>query len=394
MAQFPRLSAAADAVPLSIFARLYERLSRFQGDVIPLQIGDTHLTPPVRLCDVDLAGGRELYAYAPPQGWAPLIERLVEKVRGRNRIPVAPDGIQVTCGATHALSCAVGALLDPGDEILLLSPHWPLIRGIAQTRSVVPIEVPFTQPVIAGEDPAQVLEGVVTPRTTAIYLCTPNNPDGLVLDERMLGAIADVAKRHDLWVLADEVYEDYVYEGKQRSIAALPGMADRTITVFSFSKSYAQAGLRVGYAAGPSAAMSAVRKMANHSVYNVPQAMQKAALASLDGGDGFLAAARERYRAVRNRARSAIVAPCGQPNGSTYLFLDLRSWCIDEPCAMAVLERIAEAGVLLAPGAPFGEMYGQYARLCFTAVDEARLDEGIARINAVLGDVPRATTLP
>jgi N-succinyldiaminopimelate aminotransferase len=394
MAQFPRLSAAADAVPLSIFARLYERLGRFQGDVIPLQIGDTHLTPPVRLPELDFSGGRELYAYAPPQGWAPLIERLVEKIRSRNGIAVTPDGVQVTCGATHALSCAVGALLDPGDEILLLSPHWPLIRGIAQTRCVVPIEVPFTQPVIAGQDPHDVLEGVVTPRTTAIYLCTPNNPDGLVLDERMLSAIADVARRHDLWVLADEVYEDYVYDGKHRSIAALPGMAERTITVFSFSKSYAQAGLRVGYSVGPSAAMSAVRKMANHSVYNVPQAMQRAALASLERGDAFLAATRERYRAVRDRARASIVAPSGLPNGSTYLWLDLRAWCVDEPCAMAVLERIAEAGVLLAPGAPFGEMYGQFARLCFTAVDEARLDEGIARINRVLADVPRAAAVP
>jgi aspartate/methionine/tyrosine aminotransferase len=389
MAQFPRLSAAAEAVPLSIFQRLYERLGRFQGDVIPLQIGDTHLTPPVRLPELDLAGGKELYAYAPPQGWPPLIDRLLEKVRACNRIPVERDGLQITCGATHALSCAVGALLDPGDEILLLSPHWPLIRGIAQSRCAVPIEVPFTQPVIAGEDPHDVLEGVVTPRTTAIYLSTPNNPDGLVLDEKMLGAIADVARRHDLWLLADEVYEEYVYEGTHRSIASLPGMADRTVTVFSFSKSYAQAGLRVGYAVGPPAAMAAMRKMTNHSVYNVPQAMQKAALAALDRGEGFLAAARERYRSVRDRARGQIQAPCGDPNGATYLWLDLRAWTDDEPCAMAVLEQIAEAGVLLAPGAPFGEMYGQFARLCFTAVEEARLDEGIARINRVLAGLPK-----
>ena len=184
MAQYPHLSAAAQAVPLSIFARLYERLSRFQGDVIPLQIGDTHLPPCVRLPELDFAGTSELYAYAPPQGWKPLIEALVEKIRSRNQLPVTPENVQVTCGATHALSCAVGALLDPGDEIILLSPHWPLIKGIAQSRCVTPIEVPFTQPLIAGEDPEKVLEGVVTPRTSAIYLSTPNNPDGLVLDQR------------------------------------------------------------------------------------------------------------------------------------------------------------------------------------------------------------------
>jgi aspartate/methionine/tyrosine aminotransferase len=398
MAQYPRLSAAAEAVPLSIFARLYERLGRFQGDVIPLQIGDTHLPPPVLLPEIDFTGGRDLYAYAPPQGWAPLVERLVEKVRAQNRIPIEPAGVQITCGATHALSCAVGALLDPGEELVLLTPHWPLIRGIAQSRCVVPVEVPFTQPIIAGADPREVLEGVVTPRTSAIYLCTPNNPDGLVLDDRTLQAIAEVALRHDLWVLADEVYEEYVYDGAHCSIAELPGMAERTITVFSFSKSYAQAGLRVGYCVGPAAAMAAVRKMANHSVYNVPQAMQKAAAIALDRGAPFLDAARAKYRAARDRARSTIAAPCGEPNGSTYLFLDLRAWAgsgVDEDggtndvCAMSVLEQIAEAGVLLAPGAPFGEAYGAFARLCFTAVDGDRLDEGIARINSVLATLPR-----
>ncbi len=389
MSRHPRLSAAADALPASLFARLYERLARFSGDVIPLQIGDTFLPPPVRLPELPFTGDRELYAYAPPQGWAPLVDRLVDKVRTRNRIPVAHDGVQITCGATHALSCAVGALLDPGDEIVLLTPHWPLIRGIAQSRSVIPVEVPFTQPVLAGEDPADVLRHAIRPRTAAIYLCSPNNPDGLVLDEHTLGVIAEVAQRHDLWVLADEVYEDYVYEGAHRSIASLPGMAERTITVYSFSKSYGQAGMRVGYAVGPSLAMAAVRKMANHSVYNVPQAMQQAALAALDRGAPFLAEARARYQQTRDRVRAAITAPCVLPQGSTYLFLDLSAWCPEPDCSMGVLEEIAEAGVLLAPGAPFGEAYAKWARLCFTAVDPARLDDGIARVNAVLARIPR-----
>ncbi len=389
MSRHPRLSAAADALPASLFARLYERLARFDGDVIPLQIGDTHLAPPVRLPDVDYAIDRELYPYAPPQGWAPFVDRVVDKVRTRNQIPVSHDGVQITCGATHALSCAVGALLDPGDEIILLTPHWPLIRGIAQSRCVVPVEVPFTLPLLDGEDAAEILRHVIRPQTAAIYLCTPNNPDGLVLDEHTLGVIAEVAQRHDLWVLADEAYEDYVYDGVHRSIAAMPGMAERTITVYSFSKSYAQAGLRVGYAVGPSPAMAAVRKMANHSVYNVPQAMQKAALGALTGGAPFLAGARARYQAARDRAHAAIAAPCIVPQGSTYLFLDLSQWCPEPDCAMGVLERFAEAGVLLAPGAPFGEVYGKWARLCFTAVEQPRLDEGIARINRVLAAMPR-----
>jgi N-succinyldiaminopimelate aminotransferase len=387
LAQFPRLSGAADAVPLSIFARLYERLARFSGDVIPLQIGDTYVLPPdvAQLSRIDwsAASDRELYAYAPPAGWPPLIAAIVDKLARKNQLAIQPDNVQVTCGATHALACAVGAVLDPGDEIILLTPHWPLIRGIAQTRTAVPIEVPFSQRLIEDPslDPIALLEAGVTPRTSAIYISSPNNPDGLVLTEEMLRAVADVARRHDLWILSDEVYEDYVYDGARHvSIATLAGAADRTITVFSFSKAYAQAGLRVGYAIGPAAVIAAMRKMANHTIYNVPQAMQRAALAALQYGDAFLATARERGRKARDLAHARLRVPTVVPQGSTYLFVDLA----DGDC-MPVLERIAEAGVLLAPGSAFGAIYEGWARLCFTAVDPERLEVGIERINQVLG---------
>ena len=387
---FPRLSVAAEAMPLSIFARLVEKLKSFQGDVIPLQIGDTYLLPPEagRLAATPLGDDRDLYAYGPAPGWQPLLDALVAKVRTRNRIPVEDGGIQVTAGATHALACAVGALLDPGDEMILLTPHWPLIRGIAQSRSVVSLEVPFSQMLLADPslDPYALLARAVSARTRAIYLCTPNNPDGMILDRRVLDAIARVAEQAGLWVLSDEVYEDYTYDGEHLSIGSLPGMADRTVTVFSFSKSYGQAGLRVGYVAGPRRVIEAVRKMSNHSVYNVPHAVQRAALASLRQGDGFLADARRRYRQARDRAIAALSIPVRVPQGATYLFLDLagqRGACA-EGC-LPVLERIASAGVLLAPGAPFGAAYADWARLCFTAVSEDRLLEGIARINRVLG---------
>ena len=392
VANFPRLAAAAEAVPLSIFARLYERLARFSGDVISLQIGDTYLLP---VGDARLQAqpwseiaGAELYAYAPPAGWPPLIQAILHKLATRNGIVVGTGGVQITCGATHALSCAVGAVLDPGDEIVLLTPHWPLIKGIARSRCAVPVEVPFSMPLIEdpARDPVAMIEAGVTERTAAIYVSSPNNPDGLVLDERMLRAVVDVAARHDLWILSDEVYEEYVYGPRHLSVATLPRAAQRTITVFSFSKSYAQAGLRVGYAVGPEPVIAALRKMANHSIYNVPQAMQRAAHAALAEGDAFLAATRERYRATRDLARGRLGVPTHLPQGSTYLFLDLRPY--GEGDGMSVLERIADAGVLLAPGAAFGEVYRGWARLCFTAVDPDRLVEGIDRINAVLGVSP------
>ena len=378
-----------------MFARLYERLAHFSGDVIPLQVGDTHLLPTrsARMCQQPWSelSARELYAYAPPAGWGPLLDVIADKVKTRNRIPVEPGGVQVTCGATHALSCAMGALLDPGDELILLTPHWPMITGIAQTRSVIPVEVPFSPLVAAnpGMDVEVLIEAAITSRTSAIYVCSPNNPDGVLFDERVLRSIVNVAERYGLWIISDEVYEDYVYDGTHLSIASLPGAEQRTITVFSCSKSYAQAGLRLGYAVGPARAMAAVRKMANHSIYNVPQGLQRAAMRALLDGAPFLRNTRDTYRVARDAADRALGVAHTLPQGATYLFLDLREHAKGD--CIEVLERIAEAGVLLAPGKSFGHVYEGWARLCFTAVEPKRVHEGIARINQVLGVYPRTS---
>ncbi len=375
VSRFPNVSTAGAAVPASIFARLREHIARFPGDVIPLQIGDTHLAPPSRLDEVawaELAVG-DLYAYGAPGGWGPLVEAITEKAATKNRITVTSAGVQVTVGATHALSCAVQALCDRGDELILMTPHWPLIRGIALGFGVVPVEVSY----------GASLEAAITPRTAAIYLATPNNPDGAMLGVPELTAIAAVAARHGLWLLSDEVYEDYGYEAEHTSIASLPGAAERTVTVFSFAKSYAQAGLRVGYALGSEAVISTMRKLVNHSVYNVAMAMQRPALGAMRGGAAFLADARASYRSARDRARARLVAPAELPAGGAYLWVDFRRWT-GEDC-MPVLERCAAAGVLLAPGSAFGGVCSSHARLCFTGVPAERLDEGVDRINAVLG---------
>ncbi|MBX3160754.1 MAG: pyridoxal phosphate-dependent aminotransferase [Deltaproteobacteria bacterium] len=382
MARFPAFSSAGAATPASIFARLREHLARFQasggGDVIPLQIGDTYLPPAARLDEVTWTEmpPSELYAYGSPNGWAPLVDAIAAKAQRRNGIDAGAGGVQVTCGATHALSCAVAALLDPGDELILMTPYWPLIRGIALGRNVVPVEVPY------GD--AAALARAITPRTAGIYYATPNNPDGAMLDAGALAAVVDLAVQRDLWIFADEVYEDYVYDGAHLSAAALPGGAARTVTVFSFAKSFAQAGLRVGYALGPEPVIATIKKLVNHSVYNVPVAMQRAAHAALLADrSAFLDGALARYRAARDRARTRLAAPTTLPPGGAYLWLDLRPWSPDGDC-MSLLERFAARGVLIAPGNAFGSTHGAFARLCFTGVPPDRLDEGIDRINAVL----------
>jgi aspartate/methionine/tyrosine aminotransferase len=370
---FPELSAAGHAVPASIFARLRDHLAKFPGDFIPLQIGDTHLPPAAALDALAWTDPVDLYAYGSPEGWRPLIDGVVEKLRRDNGLAdITAANVQIAVGATHALACTVQALCNPGDELVLLTPHWPLIRGMALGLGVTPVELPFDASIAE-------LEASITPRTAALYYATPNNPDGAMLSRSRLEALIALAHRRNLWLIADEVYEHYGYDAAHVSAAALPGGAERTVTVFSFTKSYAQAGLRIGYAVGPAHVVAALKKLVNHTVYNVPVAMQRGAAAALATGAPFLADAHGRYRALRDRARARLAVKTASPPGGAYLWVDF-----GVPDCMPILERCAAAGVLLAPGSAFGERCTGHARLCFTGVPPARLDEGIDRINAVL----------
>ncbi|HEY4175870.1 MAG TPA: pyridoxal phosphate-dependent aminotransferase [Kofleriaceae bacterium] len=379
MARFPDVSAAGAAVPASIFARLREHLARYPGDVIPLQIGDTYLPPPAGLADaISDASDAELYTYGAPHGHAPLLETIAE------RHGVGVDHVQIAMGTTQALAATVGALCDPGDELIMLTPHWPLIRGIALAAHVVPVEVIAHGSLPTAELVARIA-AAITPRTTAIYFATPNNPDGEMLSREQLAAIATLAEQRGLWLIADEVYEHYTYDAAHASIAAIAPA--RTVSTYSFAKSYAQAGLRVGYAVGPAAVMSTMRKLINHGVYNVPVAAQRAAVAAMRSGDRFLADARGLYRAARDATRARLKAPAALPPGGAYLWVDFGAWSGDD--CMPVLENCAAAGVLLAPGSAFGAACERYARLCFTGVSPTRLAEGVDRINAVLETMPR-----
>ena len=389
------MSLAAGAMPPSIFARLVERLAAHQGEVFPFHLGDTHLLPPeaARLEALEWTSARAgtLYRYAAPAGDPDLIAALVRKLAAENDLHVGPGALQITAGATHGFSCATRLTLDADDEILLLAPFWPLVRGQVHAVGGRPVEVPFSSELYAdpAADPAALLGAYLTPRTAAIYLTTPNNPDGKVLDERALAGIAAVARAADLWVLADEVYEDYAFEGRRHlSIASLPGMAERTLTVFSFSKSYGQAGLRVGYVVGPEGPLAALRKLSNHSIYNVPVAMQRAALVALEEGGPFLGAAREAYAVARD-ATMAAVARAGlrahRPEGGAYVFVDFARLVGDDGSALPILEKLAAGGVLLSPGDAFGKRYARFARLCYTATTPERLAAGLTRFVEILG---------
>lgn len=381
-------------MPTSVFESLKLRAQNYQGPIVPFHVGDTHLDPPkvARLGMQGFTDGSDpdLYKYSPAHGDTSFLDAILNKLVVDNGMDwVRPDNVQITMGATHALSSCVRTALNPGEEILLLTPHWPLMRGIALSCGLRPVEVPFSHVLMRDQkaDVEELLEQYVTPETAAIYFANPNNPDGIVYSKRELQGIAKVAKKHGLWVISDEVYEKFVYDGEFCSIATLPGMREQTLTVFSFSKTYGLPGLRVGYVVGPTRVMLGARKMTNHTVYNVPRAMQRAAMAALSHGAEWVEEARELYAKHRDLASELIVAPNVKPQGATYLFLDLTEYCAeDAESSVCVLERLVDAGMLLTPGAAFGQHYRKWARLCFTSVSYDELGESLLRLNRVLVD--------
>ena len=383
----PQLSASARALRESIFSRLQGRLGQHGADGVPLHLGDTCLAPPASARETPVTTAAD-WRYGAPAGEAPLLAALADKLRRRNRLHwVTEANLQVTVGATAALAAAARALLDPGDEIICPTPHWPLIRGIVTNAGGVVVEAPLTQALYADADAdaGALLAPHITPRTVALYVTTPNNPDGKQLTRRHLEQIAALARAHDLWILADEVYEDLAWAHEHVSIASLPGMAERTLTAFSLSKSYAIAGHRLGYVVGAAAPLHALRKVANHTVYNVPSVLQRIGLTLLTdpAARAWLDAARASYCEARDEASRLLLAPHFVPDGATYLFADL-SRHAPHGDLWPLVERLLDAGVSIAPGEQFGRHFARHARICFSAVPRDRLRVGLARLAEVL----------
>lgn len=404
------LSEVARRIRPAVFAELQSRIDALAArgeELIPLHIGDTHLAPPegargvLGSLDPDDAA---LHRYGATAGLAPLREAIARVLarRGIDRDPVSE--VLVGNGGTHALYCAARAVLDAGDEIILASPYWPLAPGVFTACGAVPVEAPFTQQLYKNPslDPAVLLATALGPKTKAIYFISPNNPDGKVLTAAQLERIAAFAREHDLWVFADEVYADVVFDGAgltAPSIVGLEGMRERTIALHSLSKSHALAGLRVGFVTAPERVVTAARRVSTHTAFNVSLAMQRAGVAAL-ADDAFPRSAREAYRAARDATVHALE---GAPihfhvaEGATYLFLDFapaiaaRGSAGERPL-YAILERAVDRGVLLAPGDAFGEHYGTFARLCFTSVTPARVVSGVERLREAVEAYVRGAT--
>ena len=375
----PRFAPTTEAMPGAVFSPIAGRMREVPGGVCPLHIGDTWMEPFTggRMQDLREADHPGLHRYCETRGVPALVDAVVEKVRARNGLRCEPENVLVTAGATGALCAALGAITSPGDEVLILAPFWPLIRGIVAAFRADPVEVPFYDRVASADDAVAAVAERTTPRTTALYVSSPNNPTGRVLPEAWLAALAGWAEREGLWLLSDEVYEDYVYRGAHVSTARF--LPERTLSVFSFSKAYGMAGNRTGYLVGPEAAITQAQKISTHTFYAAPTSGQVAGLRALRGGADWMQRARECYEAVgRGAAERLGVAP---PEGSTFLFLDVVKK-LDARGIWGFLEDCVSDGIALAPGPSCGRDYESWVRLCYTSAPPEQVLAAVDRVAA------------
>jgi aspartate aminotransferase len=341
--------------------------------------------------------------YLQTAGVPRLQELLAARLRSKNAVPVgSPDEVLVTNGGIHALYLLFQALLEPGDEVIIPDPQWPPTTGTIVAARGVPVRCPYHE--ARGWRPdAGELEARVTPQTRAIYVNSPHNPTGGVLGRADLEAIADIARRHDLVVVSDEAYEDVVFGAEHVSIASLDGMYERTVPVYTFSKTYAMTGLRLGYLAIADAALrDRVRKLLFFSAGNVSSVVQYGGIGALEGSQVVVETYRRELQERRDLFYGGMAAAGGvfqgePPAGSFYAFLrfdgrwrELATQPVPTGGALAdggeswaITEYLITRGRIgCIPGADFGPGGERYLRFCF-ARERAELRgalESIARL--------------
>jgi aspartate aminotransferase len=338
--------------------------------------------------------------YIPNNGIPELRAALATKVQKKNGIAdVTANDIFVTNGAMHALFVTFGALLDRGDQVIVPDPMWTEVVENIKLAGGIPVGIALRAEDDFEYQPAAI-EAAITPRTTAIFLNTPHNPTGAVLSERTLRAILEIAERHGLWVVADEAYEDVTYDpARHVSVASLvpsvaPLHAERVISIFSLSKSYAMSGLRTGYIVTRSPLLhDRIPKLLRCTINGVNSVAQWTALAAVTGDQTQLAQMRAEYLIRRDLMVDALTGIEGvrpfTPRGSFFVWVELDPSLyerLDVRDADGLSSLLAELGIGSAPGDAFGKTCDDALRFSFScATDMVR--EGAEALHDVLAQV-------
>ncbi|HYE64671.1 MAG TPA: pyridoxal phosphate-dependent aminotransferase [Pyrinomonadaceae bacterium] len=375
-----RLAARLDDVGFSDIVNVRNRIMELRAEgatVYQFEGGEPFNNTPEHIKE---AMARALHEnrtrYAPSSGIPELRAAIADKLRERNRIPAREANVIVVNGGMQGLHGAFQAVVNPGEEVLVFSPYWTPIKDLIAHCQGSTVMVPTEEARRAGF--VETLKRYATERTRAIYYNTPQNPTGIVFTREEAEAVARFAQEYDLIVIADEAYEDLVYDGEHVSIAALDGMMERTITAFTLSKSYAMTGWRMGYAVTTEPWMTGLRKTTLYSTNGVSTPGQWAALAAINTRTDFLEKMRDAYRHRRDlllAGLNELGLMCSKPAGAFYAFPDVTR--IDKDSRRAAEILLDRAQVATVPGIVFGQHGEGHLRFSFsTSIEtiEAGLD--------------------
>ena len=353
-------------------------------DVISFSLGEPDFTTPDNILDAAKASlDRGFTHYTPSTGIPELRKAVAERARSFNKLDVQAKNVLIT-PCKHAIFMAAMAYIDPGDEVLLPDPGWVTYEADIRLCGGIPVYVPLRFEDGFVLDPA-VIESLITPKTRMIILNTPANPTGCVIPEKTIRAIAELAMEHDIMVLADETYENLVYSGMHFSIASIPGMMDRTITVSGLSKTAAMTGWRIGWAISTEQNIKDLNKLQGHTVSCCTSFAQEGAVEALTGDQAPIAKMVAEFKERRDLVIDLLSEIEGLetkvPEGAFYVFPKYSADISSAELAKRLLE---EQHVAVTPGIAFGPHGEGFFRISYAA-SEADLREGIARIKKFMG---------
>lgn len=381
-------------IPFSGIRKVFQAASEMerQGEhIIHLEIGRPAFDTPLHIKDAAKQALDEgIVHYTSNYGLPDLRHVIADKLLAENAIQVDPESeIIVTVGVNEAIMLVALALLDPGDEVLIPDPSWLHYFYCARLAEARPVGVPLWEHNRFRLDPDD-LERAITARTRMVILTTPHNPTGAVLDRESLERIAEVAIKHGLLVVSDEIYEKILYDGAQHhSMATLPGMADRTITLNGFSKAYSMTGWRLGYVAARRHLIDAMIRVHQYSATCANSFAQRGAVAAYRGSQACVADMVREFDRRRLLLMSALEqiegVRCVRPQGAFYVFPSIEAFGLSSEQVAAHLLEYAKVAVV--PGSSFGKYGEGYLRLAYSNSYED-IERAMERIYRALRQVP------
>jgi arginine:pyruvate transaminase len=350
-------------------------------DVIILSIGDPDFATPEAFMDAGIAALRAGDTHYSDIAGRPLLRAAIARqFEARTGVPTSSRNVIVMSGAQNALFGTAQVICEAGRDAVVLEPMYVTYDATIRATGASIVLSPQS-PKTGFRVDLEALAAAVTPATSAIFFATPNNPTGAMMTREDLDGIAEIARRRDLWVVADEVYADICFEREHLSIASLPGMAERTVTISSLSKSHAMTGWRSGWAIGPADLVAHIEKLCLAMNYGLPGFIQEAALVAITQGSAEVARMRSIYRRRRDLMLAALTgAPlisCLKPDAGMFMLIDVTA--TGQTAKEFSWGLFRQTGVGVLDASPFGPSAKGFLRVAFTQ-SEAELEEAARRI--------------